>query len=208
TDMFSFGSTLYEMITGRQPFASESTAETISAILMRDPVTLGEYVGDASPALERIVLRCLEKDRVERYQSMGDVAIELEKAVTRREHESGQDPAPIGKGVTAPEAGTVTKGAAVISHRFGGRTLLRSLGARAMMALVVLAVAIFVYGRFLRKPGLVSTPGIKSVNSAAYDYYLRGRVNVNSQNPENNETAIKMLEQAVAADPSFAPAWA
>src|SRR5262249_26686543 len=107
-----------------------------------------------------------------------------------------------------PEAGTVTKGAAVISHRFGGRTLLRSLGARAMMALVVLAVAIFVYGRFLRKPGLVSTPGIKSVNSAAYDYYLRGRVNVNSQDPENNETAIKMLEQAVAADPSFAPAWA
>jgi tetratricopeptide (TPR) repeat protein len=208
TDMFSFGSTLYEMITGRQPFASESTAETISAILTRDPVPLGECTGDASPALERVVLRCLVKDRRERYQKMGDVAIELERAPTRRERESDQDTPPIDNAVRAPKAAAVTRDAAAVNHRFAGGTLLHSRVAQAMMALMALAVAIFVYGRFLRNPRPVSTPGIKSVNSAAYDYYLRGRVNLNSQNPENNETAIKLLEQAVAADPSFAPAWA
>jgi len=85
TDIFSFGSTLYEMITARQPFASESTAETISAILTRDPLTLAEHIQNPSPALESIVLRCLEKDRVKRYQKIGDVAMDLDRIPTRRE---------------------------------------------------------------------------------------------------------------------------
>jgi Tfp pilus assembly protein PilF len=46
------------------------------------------------------------------------------------------------------------------------------------------------------------------VNSPAYDYYLRGKVKVGSENRENNESAIKLLEQAITADPSFAPAYA
>ena len=51
-------------------------------------------------------------------------------------------------------------------------------------------------------------PQRKSVNSAAYDYYLRGKVNAGSENRENNENAIQLLEQAIAADPDFAPAYA
>jgi serine/threonine protein kinase len=48
----------------------------------------------------------------------------------------------------------------------------------------------------------------KPINSSAYDYYLRGKVNVGSQNLEANESAIKLLERAVETDPSFAPAYA
>ena len=49
---------------------------------------------------------------------------------------------------------------------------------------------------------------VKSANSAAYDAYMRGKVKVSSENPPDNEDAIKLFEQAVAADPNFASAYA
>src|SRR5687768_11215310 len=52
------------------------------------------------------------------------------------------------------------------------------------------------------------TSSVTSVTSAAYDYYLRGKLNANSHTHESNENAIKLLEQAVNADPNFAPAYA
>ena len=59
-----------------------------------------------------------------------------------------------------------------------------------------------------RSPQAASRPGVKSANPAAYDAYMRGKVNVSSENPENNEAAIKLFEQAIAADPNFAAAYA
>jgi hypothetical protein len=47
-----------------------------------------------------------------------------------------------------------------------------------------------------------------TANSAAYDAYMRGMVNVSSENPADNQAAIKLFEQAVAADPNFAAAYA
>jgi tetratricopeptide (TPR) repeat protein len=49
---------------------------------------------------------------------------------------------------------------------------------------------------------------VLSANPAAYDAYLRGKVNVSSENRENNETAIKLFQQAIAGDPNFAAAYA
>ena len=49
---------------------------------------------------------------------------------------------------------------------------------------------------------------IQVINSHSLDLYLRGKVNAGSENRDNNETAIKLLEQALAADPTFAPAYA
>jgi len=54
----------------------------------------------------------------------------------------------------------------------------------------------------------VGEPTGESVDSAAYDYYLRGKIDARSQKRDSNQNAIKLLEQAVQADPSFAPAYA
>ncbi len=54
----------------------------------------------------------------------------------------------------------------------------------------------------------VSLSAGMTANSAAYDAYMRGKVKVTSENAENNEAAIKLFEQAVAADPNFAAAYA
>ena len=78
SDIFSFGSLLYEMFSGRKPFASESTAGTISAILMREPPPLARYATSVPIELERIVRKCLDKNPDRRYQTMRDLVIDLE----------------------------------------------------------------------------------------------------------------------------------
>ena len=77
-DIFSFGTLLYEMLSGRRPFIAENPASTISAILTREPPPLARYAADVPMEVERIVRKCLEKNRERRYQTMRDLVIDLE----------------------------------------------------------------------------------------------------------------------------------
>ncbi len=77
SDIFSFGSVLYEMVSGHQPFASENAATTCSAILTREPTPLARYSKQVPPELERIVSKALRKDREERYQTAKDLLLDL-----------------------------------------------------------------------------------------------------------------------------------
>jgi eukaryotic-like serine/threonine-protein kinase len=78
SDIFAFGAILYEMLSGKRAFRGDSAADTMSAILKEDPPELSETNRNVSPALERIVRHCLEKNPGERFQSAGDVAFNLE----------------------------------------------------------------------------------------------------------------------------------
>jgi Tol biopolymer transport system component/tRNA A-37 threonylcarbamoyl transferase component Bud32 len=75
SDIFSFGIVLYEMIAGTHPFAERTWADTMAAILSREPRPIEVSIPHE---LQRIVRKCLEKDRNRRYQTMRDVAIDLE----------------------------------------------------------------------------------------------------------------------------------
>jgi serine/threonine protein kinase/tetratricopeptide (TPR) repeat protein len=86
SDIFSFGAVLYEMISGRQPFAAESAAATYSAILTLEPPPLARYAAAVPAEMQRIVRKCLEKDREDRYQSARDLLIDLRNL--KRESES------------------------------------------------------------------------------------------------------------------------
>jgi predicted ATPase/tRNA A-37 threonylcarbamoyl transferase component Bud32 len=77
SDIFSFGTMLQEMVTGRHPFSCHSPADTISAILTRDAAPQAAAAA-VTPELQRILRKCLEKDRERRYQTPSDLAIDLE----------------------------------------------------------------------------------------------------------------------------------
>ena len=77
SDVFSFGAMLYEMLAGRRPFQGGSYVSTLTAILRDSPAPLKSLRGDVPRDLERIVLRCLAKERDARYASTADLVRDL-----------------------------------------------------------------------------------------------------------------------------------
>jgi len=77
SDIFAFGAVLYEMLSGVRAFRRETTAETMTAVLRDDPPELSDPGRQVSPALERIVRRCLEKNPEQRFQSARDLSFAL-----------------------------------------------------------------------------------------------------------------------------------
>ena len=78
SDIFSFGAILYEMLSGKRAFHRGSAAETMSAILKEDPPDLSVTNQNISPALERLVSHCLEKNPTARFHSTRDLGFALE----------------------------------------------------------------------------------------------------------------------------------
>jgi Tol biopolymer transport system component len=77
SDLFSLGAVLYEMATGRRAFEGRSQASLIASILKESPKPISAVVSVAPAALDRVVLRLLEKDPDDRYQTARDVLLEL-----------------------------------------------------------------------------------------------------------------------------------
>src|SRR5258706_11427667 len=85
SDIFSFGCMLFEAVTRNRPFQGESNVQSLYRIVYEPAPLVKDFNPTASPELQRVIRRCLQKDPDERYQSIQDVALELKEL--RREME-------------------------------------------------------------------------------------------------------------------------
>jgi eukaryotic-like serine/threonine-protein kinase len=77
SDLFSFGTLLYEMVTGAVPFEGNTTGETFEQILNKAPVSVSQINSNVPARLERIIHKALQKDPQQRYQSASEMREEL-----------------------------------------------------------------------------------------------------------------------------------
>jgi serine/threonine protein kinase len=122
TDLFSFGAVLYEMATGTLPFRGESSGVIFKAILDAAPTPAVRLNPDLSPELERIINKCLEKDRNLRYQHALEMRADLQRL--KRDTESSRSAA-----VIEPSS---------VSRKRGGRWI--AAGAVGVIAAIVIAL--------------------------------------------------------------------
>jgi Tol biopolymer transport system component len=131
SDIFSFGTLLYEMVTGRRPFGGRSSVEIQAALLKEPPRSPSELVSEVPRDLERIILRCLRKEPGRRFQNIADVKIELQEV---KEESDSQ--------ALAPASAAARRG------------LWRRRGAWAALGLLVAVTAVAVTLWRLRPPAL------------------------------------------------------
>lgn len=194
SDIFSFGTVLYELLSGRRPFEARSTAEVLSAILTREPSPIST-LGQSDHGEERLLRKCLEKDAALRYQTMSELITDLEPI--RRAYESGQ-----------VKPLNITSSASTPALAISKPHTLRRPGFALILAVIALATAASIYVAWSRSHKPAAAVNGKTNNPMAYDDYMRGMVIVSSENPTDNESAIKLFGEAIAADSNFAAAYA
>jgi eukaryotic-like serine/threonine-protein kinase len=151
SDIFSFGTVLYEMVTGRVPFQGRTSTDVLSSILRDQPPPAAEINPSVSPELQRIVAECLEKDPNDRYQHADQLVVDLRKL--NRSADSGASAPRTLTGVdsTAPRASWVGQ--------------LKSRGRRRVLiggavACLLLAAGVGAWQWFRPEPGFDRREGI------------------------------------------------
>jgi Tol biopolymer transport system component len=97
SDVFSFGAMLFEMVTGQRAFTGNSTAETLAAVLREQPKAPSELTPGVPRDLEKVILRCLQKNPDRRFQHMADVKVELQETKEESDSQPAAAQAPAGR---------------------------------------------------------------------------------------------------------------
>jgi eukaryotic-like serine/threonine-protein kinase len=192
SDIFSLGVVLYEMITGRKPFAGDSLAETFANLVNLEPPPLSRFVSNPPDDLRRIVSKTLRKNKDERYQLMKDLLIDLKtlkenltlekrsESVHDRDSASTRSPATIGSGAQTIESknGVFQK---ILHHRLSAALVL-------IILLTTIGLGVWRFSRFSARKQIESIAVLPFVNES-------GNSDVEYLSDGMTETLINSLAQ-------------
>jgi tetratricopeptide (TPR) repeat protein len=186
------------MIAGRMPFAANSVSERIANLINKEPEHLSRLVPGVSKELESIVSKALQKDRNDRYISMRELLADLRNARVEV--------------VRVPSVSESEQRTIKLEPRSTEQARWRYSPMAVLAAILIIGLAV------AGAAGLVAnwyrnseTPpkAVGGLNrSPAYDLYMRGKVKAGSENREEIEGAIKVLEEAVTIDRNYAEPYA
>ena len=192
-DLYAWGILAYELLAGAHAFADRRSVQAlVTAHLVEQPTPLDVAASGVSHDVCDLVMRCLAKVPDDRPSGAREIVDALGATSTGD------------RGASRGAAATRSPRGAAVS-RWRSRVI-----AGVTLAIVVLtSVGAGLVWRSRRPPAVTGTAAAPAaMTSAGYDAYLRGKVRVSSENREDNDAAIRALREAIAADASFAPAYA
>src|SRR3984957_32043 len=198
TDLFSLGAVIYQMATGRLPFAGNTSAVIFHAILELEPVPALQLNAGLPPKLGEIIEKALEKDRDLRYQSAADLGGDQKRV--KRDLESGRKAASstVVSGTAPSSASGSVAAAETVAARASGSTAALTTGRSAQTSAVV-AVA----GRHKVGTGVFAIAGLIVLLAAGYGVYsLIGNKHAGAF---ENFSVTKVTETGDAVDAVLSP---
>jgi hypothetical protein len=224
TDIWSLGVILFELITGRPPFNAEAVTELAIKVATEPAPPLRAFVFDAPAGLERVVAKCLEKDRAKRFQSVGELALALTDfgsraarisvdrvlGTLRKAGLSGdvlpasaphpQVPVPAVRGVAAPNTAASWGQTASRPGGSRGKTVLG-------IAVAMIAVAAIAGVALLRRPSGATAAGgaAASASAALLDPSSSATLTASQSSPAPSAVPSALPVVAVSALPPTSP---
>ncbi len=136
SDIFSFGCILYEVATGRKPFAGDSIIDTLHKIIYEPAPAITDFNPSASPELQRVIRKCLAKEPEKRYQTIRDTANDLEELIEEMKGMSD-----IQRSV-APSTSATTSGATASGSASSAEYIVSSVKQHKLAAVIALLVLV------------------------------------------------------------------